>query len=58
MGASNFKIIMSSDEKYNDLCAEIYYEDQFVPKDGLELSFNGLLTGHNGLKLIESSVSE
>ena len=27
---SNFKIIISSDLNYNDLCAEIYYLDQFV----------------------------
>lgn len=27
---SKFKIILSSDEGYEDLCAEIYYEGQFV----------------------------
>ncbi len=27
---SKFKIIMSSDIDYDELCAEIYYENQFV----------------------------
>lgn len=27
---SKFKIIMSSDIEYDDLCAEIYFEEQFV----------------------------
>lgn len=42
MGASNFKIIMSSDEKYNDLCAEIYYEGQFVAILSQEKGFENL----------------
>ena len=27
---SKFKILISSDIEYNELCAEIYFEDQFV----------------------------
>ncbi|MBA3604321.1 MAG: hypothetical protein H0W50_11955 [Parachlamydiaceae bacterium] len=27
---SKFKIIMSSDIDYDELCAEIYYENQFI----------------------------
>lgn len=33
-----------------------YYEEEFVPKDGVELFLNEILTGKNGLKLIETSV--
>lgn len=33
-----------------------YYEEEFVPKDGSELFFNEIVTGKNGLKLVETSV--
>ena len=34
-----------------------YYEEEFLPKDGAELSLNEILSGRNGLKLIETSVN-
>lgn len=34
-----------------------YYEEEFLPKDGAELYLNEILTGRNGLKLIETSVT-
>ena len=34
-----------------------YYEEEFVPKDGVELFLNETLTGKNGLKLVEISVT-
>lgn len=33
-----------------------YYEEEFVPKDGVELFYNEIVTGKNGLKLVETSV--
>lgn len=39
---SEFKIIMSSDENYNDLCAEIFFEDQFVAIVTQEKGFENL----------------
>lgn len=36
--------------------AGFYYEEEFLPKDGAELSLNEILSGRNGLKLIETSV--
>ena len=33
-----------------------YYEEEFLPKDGAELYLNEILSGRNGLKLIETSV--
>lgn len=30
MNDSKFKIFMSSDANYNELCAEIFFKDQFV----------------------------
>jgi hypothetical protein len=37
---TKFKIIISSDMEYDDLCAEIYFEDQFV----------GILTQEEGFE--------
>ncbi|MBN2094366.1 MAG: hypothetical protein JW740_03320 [Candidatus Zambryskibacteria bacterium] len=37
--------------------AGFYYEEEFVPKDGAELYLNEILSGKNGLKLIEISVN-
>lgn len=34
-----------------------YYEEEFAPKDGAELYLNEILSGRNGLKLEETSVS-
>jgi penicillin-binding protein 2 len=34
-----------------------YYEEEFLPKDGAELSLNEILSGSNGLKMIETNVS-
>ncbi len=34
-----------------------YYEEEFVPKDGVELFLNEILTGKNGLRLVETSVT-
>jgi len=34
-----------------------YYEEEFLPKDGAELSLNEMLFGKNGLKLTETSVN-
>lgn len=34
-----------------------YYEEEFLPKDGAELYLNEILSGRNGLKLIETSVN-
>ena len=39
---SKFKIIMSSDENYNELCAEIFFEDQFVAIVTQEKGFENL----------------
>ena len=39
---SKFKIIISSDSEYEDLCAEIYYEDQFVGILSQEFDFENL----------------
>lgn len=40
MNDSKFKILMSSDVNYNELCAEIFFNDQFVcivtQEEGLE----------------------
>ena len=33
-----------------------YYEEEFVPKDGMELYLNEILRGQNGLEFIETSV--
>jgi penicillin-binding protein 2 len=33
-----------------------YYEEEFLPKDGAELYLNEILSGRNGLELIETSV--
>lgn len=33
-----------------------YYEEEFVPKDGAELYLNEILSGRNGLELMETSV--
>jgi penicillin-binding protein 2 len=33
-----------------------YYEEEFIPKDGVELYLNEMLSGRNGLELIETSV--
>lgn len=33
-----------------------YYEEEFMPKDGAELYLNEMLSGTNGLELIETSV--
>jgi penicillin-binding protein 2 len=33
-----------------------YYEEEFIPKDGAELYLNEILSGRNGLELIETSV--
>ena len=34
-----------------------YYEEEFLPKDGLELYLNEILFGGNGIKLVETSVN-
>jgi len=34
-----------------------YYEEEFIPKDGAELYLNEILSGRNGLELIETSVN-
>lgn len=34
-----------------------YYEEEFMPKDGAELYLNEMLSGQNGLELIETSVN-
>ena len=34
-----------------------YYEEEFLPKDGAELYLNEILSGRNGLELIETSVN-
>lgn len=34
-----------------------YYEEEFLPKDGLELYLNEIIAGKNGLELIETSVN-
>jgi len=36
--------------------AGFYYEEEFLPKDGLELYLNEILFGQNGIKLLETSV--
>lgn len=33
-----------------------YYEEEYLPKDGVELSYNKIISGTNGIKLIETSV--
>ena len=43
---SKFKIIMSSDIEYNELCAEIFFEDQFV----------AILTQEHGLENLEIEI--
>lgn len=43
---SKFKIIMSSDLDYEELCAEIYFEDQFV----------AMLTQENGIENMEIEI--
>lgn len=37
--------------------AGFYYEMEYKPKDGVELVYNGLLRGENGLKLRETDVA-
>lgn len=37
-----FRIVISSDEEYEDLCAEVYYEDQFVCILSQEKGFENL----------------
>ncbi len=37
--------------------AGFYYEEEYTPKDGAELYLNEMLTGRNGLKFVETSVS-
>jgi hypothetical protein len=39
---SKFRIIISSDDEYEDLCAEIYYEDQFIAILTQEQGFENL----------------
>jgi len=34
-----------------------YYEEEFLPKDGAELYLNEIISGRNGLKLVETSVN-
>ena len=41
-----FKILVSSDLNYNDLCAEIYYDDQFV----------GIMTQEQGFENLEIEI--
>ena len=36
--------------------AGFYYEEEFVPKDGVELYLNEILAGKNGLEFVETSV--
>jgi hypothetical protein len=43
---SNFKILISSDIDYNELCAEIFFEDQFV----------GIITQENGFEYMEIEI--
>lgn len=43
---SKFKIIMSSDIEYDELCAEIYFEDQFV----------GIVTQEQGFENLEIEI--
>ncbi len=43
---NKFKIIISSDVEYNDLCAEIYFDDQFV----------GILTQEQGFENLEIEI--
>lgn len=33
-----------------------YYQDKFVPKDGMEKIFNDLLSGRDGLRIVETDV--
>lgn len=42
MGTTKFRIVISSDIEYNDLCAEIYFEDQFVAILTQEQGFENL----------------
>lgn len=37
--------------------AGFYYEEEFLPKDGAELSLNEIIRGQNGIQLIETSVN-
>lgn len=39
---NKFKILMTSDIEYEDLCAEIYYEDQFVAIVNQEKGYDNL----------------
>ena len=41
-----FKIIISSDLQYNDLCAELYFDDQFV----------AIVTQEKGLENLEIEI--
>lgn len=34
-----------------------YYEEEYLPKDGVELSFNERVSGKNGIELIETAVT-
>lgn len=43
---SKFKIIISSDTDYNELCAEIFFEDQFL----------GILTQEQGFENLEIEI--
>lgn len=43
---SKFRIIISSDIDYNELCAEIFFEDQFV----------GILTQEQGFENLEIEI--
>lgn len=42
-----FKILISSDIEYDDLCAEIYYENQYV----------GMLTQEKGFENLEIEIN-
>jgi len=44
--ASKFKILISSDTDYNELCAEIFFEDQFV----------GIITQEEGFENLEIEI--
>ncbi len=43
---TKFKIIISSDQEYEELCAEIYYENRFV----------AILTQEKGFKNLEVAI--
>ena len=44
--ASEFKIIISSDLEYNELCAELFFKDQFL----------GIITQENGIDNLEIEI--